>query len=114
MFCSLAHPRELRSRCDDRLRHSRGNVHRVAARECCRGASSRRSGAGTADAALTGMITKKKMSMNRVLEGVIAALPAIPYIMKPRRRTSLATYVLGGVGLALAGGIAAVMFFSPR
>jgi hypothetical protein len=58
------------------------------------------------------MITKKRI--NHVLEGVIAAMPAIPYIMKSRRRTPIATYVLAGVGLALVGGIVALMFTSPR
>lgn len=58
------------------------------------------------------MITKK--NINRVLKGVVAAMPAIPYIMKSRQRTSMTAYVLGGIGFAVAGGIAALMFFSPR
>jgi len=33
---------------------------------------------------------------------------------KPRQRTSVATYVLGGVAFAVAGGLTALMFFSPR
>jgi hypothetical protein len=57
-------------------------------------------------------ITKKHV--NRFLTGVLASMPAIPYIMKPRRRTPIASYILGGVGIALLGGLAAVMFFSPR
>ena len=58
------------------------------------------------------MITKK--NINRVLKGVVAAMPAIPYIMKSRQRTSVTAYVLGGIGFAVAGGVAALMFFSPR
>ena len=58
------------------------------------------------------MITKK--NIHRVLKGVAAAMPAIPYIMKSRQRTSLTAYVLGGIGFAVAGGVAALMFFSPR
>lgn len=58
------------------------------------------------------MITKKQV--NGVIQGVVAALPAIPYIMRSRRRSSVTAYVLGGVGIAVAGGLAALMFFSPR
>jgi hypothetical protein len=57
------------------------------------------------------MITKKKI--HRVLEGVIAAMPAIPLIMK-RRRTSVSTWVFGGIAFALAGGLATLMLLSPR
>jgi hypothetical protein len=60
----------------------------------------------------TMMVSKK--NMNRVLNGLIAAMPAIPYIMKRQRSSSVASWVLGGVGLAIAGGIAAVMLLSPR
>jgi hypothetical protein len=58
------------------------------------------------------MITKK--NVNTVLKGLIAAMPAIPYIMKSRQRTSVTAYVIGGLGFAVAGGLAALMFFSPR
>ena len=58
------------------------------------------------------IITKRKV--NRVLQGMLAAMPAIPYIMRPRRRTPIAAYVLGGVGFAIAGGVVALMLFSPR
>lgn len=58
------------------------------------------------------MITQKRIK--KVLTGVIAALPALPYITRSRHRTSIAAYVLGGVSVALAGGLAAVMFLSPR
>jgi hypothetical protein len=88
-------------------------VHRVTARECRANPPRSASRAGTRDAAGEDMmITQKKI--NRVLQGMVAAMPAIPYIMKSRRRTSITAYVLGGVGFAIAGGLAAVMFFSPR
>jgi hypothetical protein len=58
------------------------------------------------------MISKK--SMDTLVKGVVAAMPAIPYIWKARQRTSITSYVLGGVGFAIAGGLAAVMLLSPR
>ena len=57
------------------------------------------------------MMTKK--NLNSVLKGVIAAMPAIPYIMKPKK-TPIAAYVIGGVSFAVAGGLAALFFFSPK
>lgn len=68
--------------------------------------------AGMADAIAIVMTTKKKIS--QVLKGIAAAMPALPYIMKSRQRTSMAAYVLGGLGIAVVGGIAALMLFSPR
>jgi hypothetical protein len=53
-------------------------------------------------------------NMKRVLRSAIAALPAIPYIMKSRGRTSVTTYLLGGLGFAVAGGLVALMMLSPR
>ena len=58
------------------------------------------------------LITKKKV--NRILKGVIGALPAVSYMTRSRRRTPVAAYVLGGIGVAIAGGMAALMLFSPR
>jgi hypothetical protein len=63
------------------------------------------------------IISKKHMS--RLFKGVIAAMPAIPYALKrqyvlKRQRGPIASYILGGIGLALVGGIAAVMLLSPR
>lgn len=59
------------------------------------------------------MITQKKIK--KVLSGVISALPAaVPYVMRSRRQSSIAAYVLGGIGVAVVGGLAAVMFLSPR
>lgn len=48
------------------------------------------------------------------VKGAVIALPAIPYVMTRRRRRSLAASVFGGIGFAVLGGIAAMMFFSPR
>lgn len=64
-----------------------------------------------ADADRSPMISNK--SFNKVLKGVIASMPAIPYVTK-RRSSMMLPFVLGGIGVAVAGGIAAVMFFSPR
>jgi hypothetical protein len=58
------------------------------------------------------MISKKRI--NKVVKGVVAAMPAIPYIMKSRRSTSIASYVVAGIGFAVAGGLCALMFLSPR
>lgn len=66
---------------------------------------------GTADAAVPRMITKK--SVSKLLKGLIVAAPTIPYLVK-RRRTPIAAYILGGIGFVIAGGVAALMIFSPR
>ena len=47
------------------------------------------------------MMTQK--NLHSVLEGVIAAMPAIPYLMKPKK-TPIAAYVIGGVSFAVFGG----------
>jgi hypothetical protein len=62
------------------------------------------------------MINKKSINrrVNRALEDIAAAMPTIPYIMRPRRRPPIAAYLLGSIGIAVASGIAALMFFSPR
>jgi hypothetical protein len=62
------------------------------------------------------MITKKKINrnVNRMLKALVAGMPAIPYVMRSRRRTPIAAYVLGGLGIAVASGLAALMMFSPR
>lgn len=57
------------------------------------------------------MLSKK--TVNQFLKGMIAAAPAIPFVMS-KRKTPIAAYVLGGVGIALAGGIAALLVFSPK
>jgi hypothetical protein len=63
------------------------------------------------DAPPRAMISSK--NLNTILKGAIAALPAIPYITK-RRSSMVLPMVLGGIGVALMGGMAAVMFLSPR
>jgi hypothetical protein len=57
------------------------------------------------------MISQK--TLRNFLKGAIAMMPAIPYITK-RRSSSMLAYVLGGVGVAIVGGLAGVMFLSPR
>lgn len=60
------------------------------------------------------MMLKKKKSSIRALEAMIAAMPAMPHITRSRRRASMMAYLIGGIGLAIAGGIAALMLLSPR
>jgi hypothetical protein len=69
-------------------------------------------GSGTRDAVFAHMVSKK--TVNKVIQGVIAALPAIPYITKKKTSSMVLPMVLGGIGVALLGGVAALMFFSPR
>jgi hypothetical protein len=49
---------------------------------------------------------------NKLLKNVLRALPAIPFIAP--KKTSVVPFVLGAIGVAAIGGIAAVMVFSPR
>lgn len=50
---------------------------------------------------------------NKLIKNVLRALPAIPLIRR-RRRASITPYILGALGIAIAGGITAVMLLSPR
>ena len=50
---------------------------------------------------------------NKLLNTVLLALPAIP-LLWPKKKTSVAPYILGAVGVAIVGGITAVMILSPR
>ena len=50
---------------------------------------------------------------NKLIKNILRALPAIPYFA-PKKTSSVLPFVLGAIGVALAGGIAAVMVFSPR
>lgn len=50
---------------------------------------------------------------NKLIKNVLRALPAIPFIA-PKKTSSVLPFVLGAIGVAVAGGIAAVMVFSPR
>lgn len=56
------------------------------------------------------MMTKK--NLNAVMKGVIAAMPAIPYLMP--KKTPIGAYIVGGISFAVAGGLAALFFFSPK
>ena len=49
---------------------------------------------------------------NKLIKNVLRALPAIPFLAP--KKTSVAPIILGAVGAAVIGGIAAVMVFSPR
>jgi hypothetical protein len=51
--------------------------------------------------------------LNRIMRGLVSALPVLPLVMR-RKRTPIAAYVLGGIGIAIVGGVAAVMIMSPR
>ncbi|MDB4937296.1 MAG: hypothetical protein JWP87_4268 [Labilithrix sp.] len=63
------------------------------------------------DAATGGMLRMK--DTNKLIKNVLRALPAIPFIA-PKKTSSVLPFVLGAIGVAVAGGIAAVMVFSPR
>src|SRR6187200_2791114 len=63
------------------------------------------------DALLRAMMSKK--ALRKVWKQRTAAMPAIPYITK-RRSGMVLSLVLGGIGVALMGGMAAVMILSPR
>lgn len=61
------------------------------------------------------MISLDKKTLETFVKGAIAAMPAIPYIPYfTKKKSMLGSYVIGGIGVALVGGIAAVMFMSPR
>jgi hypothetical protein len=57
------------------------------------------------------MILTKK-SINKVIKNLSRSMPELPW--GARRSTPILSYVLGGIGVAIVGGIAAVMAFSPR
>ncbi len=61
-------------------------------------------------------ISKRQVQrkMNRTIKALLGALPAVTMMMRSRRRTPVAAYVLGGIGIAIVSGVAAVMFLSPR
>ena len=49
----------------------------------------------------------------KLIRNVLRALPDIPYIA-PKKTSSVLPFVLGAIGVAVFGGVAAVMVFSPR
>ena len=61
------------------------------------------------------MVSKKNVNkvLKSAIQSAIAVMPAIPFIAR-RRKSMVMSYVLGGIGVALVGGLAAMMFFSPR
>ena len=68
---------------------------------------------GTRDALANCMIGMKET--NKLLKNVLRALPAISAIpFFAPKKTSILPFVLGAVGVAVAGGIVAVMVLSPR
>ncbi len=50
---------------------------------------------------------------NKLIKNVLRALPVIQ-LRRQRRRDIAVSYLLGAIGVAIAGGIAAVMILSPR
>ena len=73
----------------------------------------KRQRAGTRDALTEAMIGMKET--NKLLKNVLRAWPAITAIpLFAPKKTSVLPFVLGAIGVAVAGGIAAVMVFSPR
>ena len=66
---------------------------------------------GTRDAHRQPMLRMK--DTNKLIKNVLRALPAIPLIRR-RRRASITPYILGALGIAIVGGITAVMLLSPR
>src|SRR4051794_32697517 len=66
---------------------------------------------GTRDAA-SGPMARIK-NTNKLINRIINALPDIP-LVAPKRSSSIVSVVLGAVGVAIVGGVAAVMIFSPR
>ena len=49
---------------------------------------------------------------NKLIKNVLRALPAIPYFAP--KKSSAVPYILGALGIAIVGGITAVMILSPR
>jgi hypothetical protein len=56
-------------------------------------------------------VTKK--NINHILNGLVDAMPALPFVMK-RRRTMASSYIFGAIGFAIAGGLATMLILSPR
>jgi hypothetical protein len=76
-----------------------------------RGDHTRSSRPGTRDAAKRRMLRMK--DTNKLVKNILRAMPAIPFIA-PKKKTSIAPFLLGALGVAVFGGVAAVMIFSPR
>lgn len=59
------------------------------------------------------MMPIKKIRWNRVIKSALRALPEIPYVNE-KPKASVLPYVFGAIGFAVVGGVAAVMFLSPK
>lgn len=59
------------------------------------------------------MMPIKKIRWNKVIKSALRALPEIPYVNE-KPKASVLPYVFGAIGFAVVGGVAAVMFFSPK
>lgn len=59
------------------------------------------------------MMRMKNWNWDKLVKNALAALPEIPYVNE-KRSSGVLPFVLGGIGVALMGGIAAIMIFSPR
>jgi flagellar biosynthesis/type III secretory pathway M-ring protein FliF/YscJ len=59
------------------------------------------------------MMRMKNLNWNRMIKNALRAMPEIPYINE-RRSSAVLPFVLGALGVAVIGGIAALMVFSPR
>ena len=87
-------------------------MHRVAPRRSRRDARrAERVNAVRAMQPYAGMISKK--SVRSWVKNAAALMPVIP-LFASRKKSMVVPYVLGGIGVALASGIAAVMWLSPR
>ena len=50
----------------------------------------------------------------KMLKKLARSMPDIPYLSRPSRSSMIMPFVLGAIGVAIVGGLAAVMIFSPR
>jgi hypothetical protein len=61
------------------------------------------------------MLSKKTLrTLDMVKRSALAALPVVPFLGRRRRSSIMMPLVMSGIGVALASGIAAIAFFSPR
>lgn len=51
---------------------------------------------------------------NKLINNVLRALPAISLLRRRRRAAMMPYYIAGALGVAIVGGITAVMLLSPR
>jgi hypothetical protein len=59
------------------------------------------------------VMNRRIKKTQKLIKNALDSMPDLPFI--PRRSSpSVASYVLGAIGIAVAGAVAAVMIFSPR